>query len=148
VTRRSAAVLLVLSLAALAVVLVPAAGLAAKGGNGPGGGGDGGSALTGPVLVTDVNDDDVVNFADQVTFEVSTSATDQPMVRVDCYQNGSHVYWASAGFYESYPWAWARNFTLKSSNWTSGAADCTATLYTYDGRRFRDLTSLGFAVEA
>lgn len=86
------------------------------------------------------------NHGEQVTFEVSTSATDQPMVEVNCLQAGVLVYWASAGFYDAYPWPWARNFTLQSTYWTEGSADCVATLYMYDGRRYRDLAELTFAV--
>ena len=42
----------------------------------------------------------------------------------------------------------ARNFTLKSTYWTGGAANCTATLYLNDGRRYRDLASTSFPVAA
>ena len=85
----------------------------------------------------------------QVTFNVSTTATSQPFVELDCYQNGVHVYWASAGFFDSYPWQWARDFTLRSDYWTSGAASCTAVLYyvTSNGRT-RTLATLDFAVAA
>ena len=38
-----------------------------------------------------------VNFNEQVTFSVSTTVTDRPMVRLYCYQNGAEVYWSSAG---------------------------------------------------
>jgi hypothetical protein len=131
----------------LALLFVPAA-LAGKGGGGKGGGGQagGGGSLTQHSPFTDLDGDGLLSFGDQVTFDVSTTATDQPMVRVDCYQAGTHVYWASAGFYASYPWQWAQNFTLKSTYWTSGAANCTATLYMYDGRRYQDLTSIAFDV--
>ena len=80
----------------------------------------------------------------QVTFDVSTTVTDKPLVSLDCYQGDEWVYWASAGFYDEYPWQWARNFTLVSDHWTAGSAECTATLYYHDGRRYRDLTSIGF----
>jgi len=127
----------------LALALVPAA-QANKGGKpAPGGGGSGSSLRLVPLAP-----DGVTNWGDQVTFEVTTSATTQPMVRLDCYQGGVKVYWASAGFYDGYPWAWARNFTLKSTYWTGGAADCTATLYLNDGRRYRDLASTSFHVAA
>lgn len=86
------------------------------------------------------------NYGEQVTFEVSTTATDQPLVQLDCFQGGTKVYWASAGFYDDYPWPWARDFTLRSTYWTGGAADCTASLYYFDGRRYRTLTSTSFAV--
>ena len=128
----------------LALALVPTA-LANKSGKpAPGCGGGSGSSLRLVALAPD----GVTNWGDQVTFEVSTSATTQPMVRLDCYQGGVKVSWASAGFYDGYPWAWARNFTLKSTYWTGGAAACTATLYLNDGRRYRDLASTSFSVAA
>ena len=62
--------------------------------------------------------DPVLNFNEQVTFSVSTTVTDRPMVRLYCYQNGAEVYWSSAGFFPDYPWPWARDFTLRSDYWT------------------------------
>jgi hypothetical protein len=150
VMRKPAPTLLVLALAALMLALVPAALAANGGGKGgdagvgkPGGGGSSGSTLT---LVVLDPDDGGANYGEQVTFQVSTTATDQPQVSALCYQNGILVYSASAGFWDGYPWPWARNFTLQSSSWTGGAADCKATLEYWDGRRFRDLASLGFTV--
>ena len=141
----------VLAVAVLALATVAAPAVAARGGNGNGGsGGKGktsGSSLT-LVLVTDANGDGQPNWGDRVTFEVTTTRTDRPFVRVNCYQSGVHVYWASAGFFEGYSWPWTRNFTLASTYWTEGAADCTATLYWTDGRRSRDLASLSFQVFA
>jgi hypothetical protein len=158
-TRKLAAVLFVLSLAVLALALVPAAGLAAKGGNGGGnsgvghgGGGNGGggstsSTLAGPVMVVDNNGNGTANWNDQVTFNVSTTATDRPYVKLDCYQSGVWVSTSTAGFFPESPWA--PNFTLASGAWMSGAADCTATLYmdTSNGRT-KDLASLSFQVDA
>jgi len=141
----SAGLIMLIALLTLALTAVPV--FAGKGGNGKGGAGKpgGGGNLT--LMVLDP-DDGGANFGEQVTFEVSTTATDQPMVQVDCYQAGAHVYWASAGFYASYPWPWATNFTLRSSYWTGGAANCTATLYMFDGRRYQNLTSIAFDVAA
>ena len=137
--------ILLTACALLALALVPTA-LAGKGGKpAPGGGG---STSGSSVEMVPMAPDGVTNWGDQVTFKVSTSATTQPMVRLDCYQGGVKVYWASAGFYDGYPWAWARNFTLKSTYWTGGAANCTATLYLNDGRRYRDLASTSFPVAA
>ena len=93
--------------------------------------------------------DPVLNFNDVVTFSVSTTVTDQPMVRLYCYQNGAEVYWSSAGFFPDYPWPWARDFTLRSDYWTGGAADCTATLYYSAGHnKFPVLATTSFHVEA
>jgi hypothetical protein len=87
-------------------------------------------------------------YGDKITFAVSTTATDRPFVRLACSQNGAVVYGASAGFFADYLSPWEQNFTLSSDYWTGGAADCTATLYYYDGKRFRDLASLSFPVSA
>ena len=84
-------------------------------------------------------------YGDQVTFAVSTNATDRPYVLVNCYQNGAWVYAAQAGFWASYP---SKNFMLASASWGGGAADCTARLGSLnaDGTRFRELASTSFSV--
>jgi len=93
--------------------------------------------------------DTVVNYGDEVTFTVSTTVTDRPMVKLYCYQDGTEVDWSSAGFFPDYPWPWARNFTLRSDYWTGGAADCTATLYYSAGHnKFPVLATTSFHVEA
>ena len=138
--RKPAAVLLVLSLALLTLALVPAAGLAAKGGGGssaagggkPGGGGGkpGGGGSTGSltlVMVSDQNGNGSPNWNDTITFNVSTTAAN-PYVTVTCTQNRVVVYTASAGFYPDYLWPGARNMPLSSPAWTGGAASCTADL--------------------
>jgi hypothetical protein len=155
VIRKPAAVLFVLSVAVLALALVPAVGLAAKGGNGaqggggkPGGGGGGStSTLTGPVMVVDSNANHAANWNDQVTFNVSTNATDRPYVLLNCYQSGRWVSTSSVGFFPEYPWA--PTFTLASGAWTSGAADCIATLYmvTSNGKQ-QNLASMSLHVDA
>ena len=82
-TRKPASILLVLSLAVLALALIPTAGLAAKGGaagkpgsgGGGGGGKPGGGGSTGSlalVLVTDQNGNGAPNWGDTVTFNVSS----------------------------------------------------------------------------
>jgi hypothetical protein len=151
VTRKTPSLRIALSAAlvlALALALVPAA-LASKGGGGgggkPGGGGSAGSNSISLVLLN--SSDGLPHWGQQVTFNVSTTAT-EPFVSVTCSRNGSAVYSASAGFFAGYLWPWEQNFTLKSNYWTSGAADCTATLYYYDGHRTRNLMSLAFHVYA
>ena len=137
--RKPAAILFVLSLAVLALALVPAAGLAAKGGGAGGGGGgkpgggggkpgggSGSSSLT-LVMVSDANGNGSPNWGDMITFNVSSTST-TPFVSVRCYQGGTLVYAADAGFYDSYPWPGARLMPLSSPSWTSGAADCTTTV--------------------
>jgi hypothetical protein len=138
--RKPAFVLLVLSLAVLAVALVPAAGLAAKGGNperGGGGGGNGGGGKPGGGggggtidLVLLNSADGVANYGEQVTFRVSTSATSYPYVTLKCTQGGSLVYQASKGIF---PTSLGQNFTLgPTPSWQGGEADCTATLEDWD----------------
>jgi hypothetical protein len=149
--RKPAVVLLVLSLAVLALALVPATGLAAKGGGGggshggggggkPGGGGSTSSSLT-VVMVTDKNGNGSPNWGDTITFNVSTTATAYPYVQVLCSQGGTVVYSANAGFYDGYLWPGARNMPLSSPSWMGGAASCTATLND-------TLATLNFAVGA
>ena len=98
-------------------------------------------------MVLDQNSDGMPNWNDEITFDVSTTATDKPWVKLNCYQNGNWVSTATAGFFPAY--AWAPNFTLASGSWTSGAGDCTATLYmvTSNGRS-KDLGTLSFHVNA
>jgi hypothetical protein len=84
----------------------------------------------------------------QITFKVKTSMTDRPFVSVDCYQGDTHVYWASAGFFPDYPWPWNQVFTLSSSYWTGGEADCVAKMYYRTHQRFRTLAKLPFHVYA
>jgi len=109
----------------VALGLVPMA-LAAKGGkNGP----NSESGYTGtfngpPVMAVDQNSDGHPNAGDSVTFNVSSSAP-YPFVQLSCSQNGSQVVQETLGFFGS----WSRTFYLGGMVWTSGAADCTATLY-------------------
>ena len=122
----------------VALALVPAA-LAAKGGGGSGGGGAGGgkgTSATGSFslkMVTDQNGDNLPNWDDQITFNVSSSAA-YPMVNLSCYQGTTQVDNQNVGFYSA--WPWSQVYTL--SHWyywpTDSAADCTATLY-YQGTR-------------
>ena len=90
--------------------------------------------------------DGIPHWGEQVTFNVSTTATTEPNVSLNCYQNGGLVYGAVAGFYPSYPWPWTQTFTLSSPSWTGGAADCTASLYYFSGRKTVTLATLSFGV--
>ena len=98
-------------------------------------------------MVYDQNANGAPNWNDQVSFNVSTSATDKPWVKLNCYQAGVWVSTSSAGFFAAYPWP--PNFTLSSGGWTGGAGDCTATLYmvTSNGRS-KNLATLSFRVDA
>lgn len=125
-------------IALLVVGLAAGTTFAAKGGGGSttgggghhgggGGGTTGGSGSLSLVLVTDVNGNGAPNYADTVTWTVSTSDP-YPTVNVTCTQNGGLVYSAGAGFYPSYPWPGSRIMPLYSPSWTGGAASCTAVL--------------------
>jgi hypothetical protein len=148
-TRNTRAVRIALAAAfVLALVLVPAA--LAKGKPGGGGGGGGGtttgSTLTGPVMVTDVNGDGVVNHGDSITFNVSTTASSRPEVGVRCYQGLNWIYDGYVGYFPDY--MFTPYFTLNSGYWAAGVpATCTARLFYYDNRsREQDLATLNFTV--
>jgi hypothetical protein len=119
-------------LSLLVVGLMAGTAFAAKGGGSSTSGGKhgGGSTATGTlavVMVADANNDGAPNFADTITFNV-TSSLASPYVSVTCSQGGVLVYSASAGFYADFPWPGARNMPLYSPSWTGGAADCTAVI--------------------
>ncbi|HKH16072.1 MAG TPA: hypothetical protein VKA57_00995 [Solirubrobacteraceae bacterium] len=128
--------------AALCLAIAPAA-LAGKGGGKPTSGSS--SSTFNLVLVNST--DGVPHYGQDVTFEVSTTATSRPMVSLACNQGGTMVYAGTVGFYDGYPWS--KNFTLASSWWTGGAADCSARLY-YTGSNGREITlkTMGIAVYA
>ena len=148
VTRKTPAarIAFVAAFLVLALALVPAA-LAGKGKPGGGSSGSTSSSSLSVVMVVDQNGNGGPNWNDEVTFSVSTTATDKPWVKLNCYQSGVWVSTSTAGFFAAY--AWAPTFTLSSGAWTSGAGDCTATLYmvTSNGRT-KNLASLGFHVDA
>ena len=95
------------------------AGRAGGGGKPPGGGG----GTLAVVMVEDANGNGAPNWNDTITFNVTSKNAD-PYVSVKCYQGGTLVYGADAGFYDAYPWPGARNMPLYSPAWTGGAADC------------------------
>jgi len=86
------------------------------------------------------------SFGDQVTFNVSTTATDTPWVDARCYQGGTLVYEQWAGFYAGYPAG--QTFTLGPTQmWTGGAANCTARLVEWTSKGTdKTLASVGFNV--
>lgn len=122
--------------------LIAGTTLAAKGG--AGGGAKGSLSL---VMVEDTNANGLPNYSDTVTFDVATTATDTPNVNVRCYVGDALAYDGWAGFYA---WAWgSRTFTMSSSFWSGGAADCVARLVMFgkNGRE-RTLAQLPFHVDA
>jgi hypothetical protein len=146
--------LIVLAMATILATVTTGAAMGAKCGHGnnpncSGGGTSGGGGTVNLVMVGDANADGLANYGDSVTFQVSTTATDKPLVEADCYQSGVRVYSHSAGFYPDYPWPDSQVFNLSSSIWTGGAADCTAQLYMSDGKGgFNTLATLSFPVAA
>lgn len=124
--------------------LIAGTALAAKGGGGKGpGGGDRGSLSL--VMVEDTNGDGLPNHGEELTFDVTTTATDKPYVSVRCYQGASFVYDGWAGFF---PGAWfGTTFTMSSTTWVSGDADCTARLVMWGSNgRERTLAEQAFHV--
>ena len=128
-TRKRPNLRLAFLVAFISVMLgLGASAYAAKGGGGGHPRSGGASSLT---LVLENSTDGLPHYGQVVTFKVSTTATTEPFVRLDCYEGGVWVLSSSAGFFASYPWPWTQNFTLGWDMWhTPGAAsDCTATLY-------------------
>jgi hypothetical protein len=122
----------------LALALVPVA-LAGKGGRGGSGGGSSSVSL---VLLNST--DGLPHFGQQVTFKVSTSAS-EPGVRLECYQNGVQVLVEWGGFYAGS--AWGQLYYLGPSNvWSGGAADCTAKLQTYSSKGMVTVATTSFHV--
>jgi len=122
--------------------LIASTALAAKP-SAAGGGGKPGSGSSLALVMVDPADT-VANHGDVVTFDVSTSASN-PYVNVRCYQGGAFVYDAWAGFYSG---AWfGQEFTLASTYWESGEADCIARLvYWAKNGDERVLSQLAFHV--
>jgi hypothetical protein len=130
---------IVLAAGLLALAGAPAAMAGKPGG---GGGRSGGDTLT---LVPLTSTDGTLHYGQELTFQLSTSATN-PYVNVRCYQGPAFVYDAWVGYYSG---AWfAQSFTLSSSIWQGGAADCTARLVAWSKNgREQTLATLGFHVE-
>ena len=111
--------------------------------------GHGGTTSTSSLTLVLLNSTDgLPHWGQQVTFSVSTTVTTRPYVKLDCYQNQVWVYDQWAGFYADFPWPWLQTFPLSSSAWTSGAADCTATLYYNNGKGWKDIMSTPIHVYA
>jgi hypothetical protein len=128
------------------LTLVPAAAFAGKGR--PGGGSTSGASSITLRMVYDANANKLPNWGDTVTFDVSTTATSSPELKLTCNQGGLAVYWTQTAYYAGYPFAWTQMMSLQSGAWTSGAADCTAVLYYTSGRKTLTLTTKSFHVDA
>jgi hypothetical protein len=127
--------------AATCLALAPAVS-AAKGGGPP----NTSASSLALVMIKDKNGNGLPNWGDTVTFDVSTTAF-KPSVLLECSQNGYEVSRQQAGFFPGY--MFSKEYALRSSYWTGGAADCTATLFeaARNGRQ-TTLATLSFHVEA
>jgi len=132
---------------ALIFGLMAGSAFAAKNGGGskPQGGG-GSSTLTGPVMVHDWNSNGAPNYNDDITFNVSTTATTRPEVGLRCWQGTNWVDDAYVSYFDS--WLSAPYFTLNSTKWDATlAASCTARLFYYNKRGQENvLATLSFEV--
>ena len=108
---------LLAAVAALCLALAPAA-LGAQGRGKP----TRGTATIGLVVLNST--DGLPHYGQTVTFNVSTTATDQPWVNLKCSQNGVLVAEGWNGYFDGS--LTGRNFGLYSPQWAGGAADCTA----------------------
>ena len=111
-------------------------------------GGAGGTSATSTISLVVLNSPDgLPHWGGEVTFDVSTTATDQPFVNLLCYQDGVLVAEGWNGYFagalnSSY------NFGLASGAWQGGAADCTAWLVMYTKHGWSKLASTSFHVYA
>jgi len=111
------------------------------------------SSITGPYVVTTSTSSAPVagstaapQFGDTVTFNVSTTQTGNPFVRLVCSGTAENPvgYESWAAF-----WPSAGSFVLSSGGWTNGAADCTANLVMYvNSSKYKVIASTSFHVDA
>ena len=117
----------VIAVAAILALACPSAALAGKSGGGgkPSGGttGSGGGTIS---LVLLNSTDGLPHWGQQITFNISTTATDQPWVHLKCIQNRTVVAEGWDGYFDGS--LSGRNFGLYSGKWSGGAADCTGYL--------------------
>ena len=111
------------------------------------------SSIAGPYLVTASESGPVTGastitpqFGDTITFSVSTTATSNPFVNLNCYRDGVLVMNSWSAFF---PGGTNQNFGLYSPSWLSGAANCQADLgmLTNNGK-WKVLASTSFDVAA
>jgi hypothetical protein len=110
------------------------------------------SSITGPYLASATGSPlaaapaTTAHFGDTITFNVSTTATSNPFVNLNCYQNGALVMNSWSAFF---PGGLNQNFGLYSPSWQSGAADCSADLgmLTNNGK-WKVLASTNFHADA
>ena len=113
---------------ALVTVVAIVAGPATAGGRGGNGGGKGGRGTGTISLVLLDSTDGLAHYNQWIRFDVSTTATTEPGVKLKCYQGGVLVAQGWEGYFERA--LSDGNFRLNSPMWTGGDADCTADLTT------------------
>jgi hypothetical protein len=129
-------------LAALVVGLVAGTAFAAKGSHSGGGSTSGGSTIN---LVL-MNGATAPTYGGQVTFAISTTATQYPWVHLRCYVGGALVLEGYQGFF---PTALGNQwFNLgPTPSWSGGPANCVATLEKYSSKgAWQVLASTSFDV--
>jgi len=134
-TKALASVFALFFMAILVLISASLPAAAAKGGRH-----NSAATSSGFTLVVLNSTDGLAHWGGQVTFAVSTTATTEPHVSLQCSQNGVLVYSAQTGFYAGYLWPWTQVMTLSSTAWSGGSGDCVATLYYFSGA---DVVSLG-----
>jgi hypothetical protein len=127
-------------LAGLVAMLPTLSANAAPGGKGP-------KPSTGTSATLTIDQSAPYHLGDVVTFTPSTTATDRPWERLQCYQNGfqvlneSHVdYWPNA---LDDPGAFALGPT---DLWAAGDATCVATLQMNTKQGMKALATVSFSV--
>ncbi len=109
--------------------------------------GNGGTTNTSSLTLVLLNSTDgLAHWGQQVTFNVSTTATSTPTVDLKCDQGGVMVLAWTAGFFPSY--LWTKDVVLSSPTWTGGPASCTATLMYSSNTKIVTLATLPFQVYA
>ena len=111
------------------------------------------SSIAGPYIVSATTTSQLAGasttapqFGQTITFNVSTTATSNPFVNVNCYQNGTLVMNSWAAFFSG---GTNQNFGLYSPSWQSGAANCTADLGMLSSNgKWKVLASTSFDVGA
>jgi hypothetical protein len=135
-------------LAASIVLVLAFAGAASAGkSSGP-------SSIAGPFLVTESLTASAAtaavtttpHYGDTITFNVASTATNNPFVHVTCYQGGILVMQGWSAFFPG--GLGDGNFGMGSPVWQGGAAECTADLTMYSNDRFKVLASTSFHVDA
>jgi hypothetical protein len=114
----------------------------------------GSSSITGPYVMPaspassplTASSPSTPHFGNMVTFNVSTTETNNPFVNLNCYQNGVLVMNSWSAYF---PGGSGQAFGLYSPSWQSGAANCQADLgMLANNGKWKVLASTSFNVDA